>query len=261
MSNAQAGLISSATLATSALGGIVAGVLSDRFGRRRLLVWTILLYSLGSLATATSQTLAELMLWRALVGLGLGGQWAAGATLVAETWPARTRAKAMGFMQGGWAAGYMLAAVVSGFILPRFGWRPLFVVGVLPALLTVWVRRKVEESPVWLRTRSRSSMLDLFRPPLLRKTVLATAVATVTLLGYWGLFSWLPGFLGAPRSAGGAGLTIVNTSAWVFIMQAGALLGYVSFGFLADRFGRRPVFSFYVFMAAVLTPIYGLLPK
>jgi MFS family permease len=166
----------------------------------------------------------------------------------------------MGFMQGGWAAGYMLAAVVSGLILPRFGWRPLFVIGVLPALLTVWVRRKVEESPVWLRTRSRASMLDLFRPPLLRKTALATAVATVTLLGYWGLFSWLPGFLGAPRSAGGAGLTIVNTSAWVFIMQAGALAGYVSFGFLADRFGRRPVFTFYVVVAAVLTPVYGLLP-
>jgi MFS family permease len=262
LSNAQAGLISSATLATSAIGGIVAGVLSDRFGRRRLLVWTILLYSLGSLATATSHTLLELMLWRALVGLGLGGQWAAGATLVAETWPARTRAKAMGFMQGGWAAGYMLAAVVSGLILPRFGWRPLFVIGVLPALLTVWVRSKVEESPVWLRTkRSRSSLLDLFRPPLLRKTALATAIATVTLLGYWGLFSWLPGFLGAPKSAGGAGLTIVNTSAWVFIMQAGALAGYVSFGFLADRFGRRPVFCFYVLIAAVLTPIYGLLPK
>jgi MFS family permease len=261
LSNAQAGLISAATLATSAIGGIAAGVLSDRFGRRRLLVWTILLYSFGSLATATAGSLAELLLWRAVVGFGLGGEWAAGATLVAETWPAPTRAKAMGFMQGGWALGYMLAAVVSGIVLPRWGWRPLFVVGVAPALLTMWMRRHVEESPVWLRQRSRSSMLDLFGPALLRKTALATSVATATLLGYWGLFSWLPGFLGAPKSAGGAGLTVVNTSAWVFLMQAGALAGYVSFGFLADRFGRRPVFMTYVLAAAVLTPVYGLLPR
>jgi MFS family permease len=132
---------------------------------------------------------------------------------------------------------------------------------VAPALLTMWMRRHVEESPVWLRQRSRSSMLDLFGPALLRKTALATSVATATLLGYWGLFSWLPGFLGAPKSAGGAGLTVVNTSAWVFLMQAGALAGYVSFGFLADRFGRRPVFMTYVLAAAVLTPVYGLLPR
>jgi MFS family permease len=123
LTNAQAGMVASVTLIASAVGGIGAGILADRIGRRRTLIYTILLYSLASGGAATSQTIAQLVFWRGLVGLGLGGEWSAGAVLVAESWPAKDRAKAIGFMQSGWALGYMLAAGVSAVILPRFGWR------------------------------------------------------------------------------------------------------------------------------------------
>ena len=264
LSNAEAGLVSSATLIASAGGGILAGVVSDHIGRRATLVYTILAYSLASAGSAFSQGLLDLILWRALVGLGLGGEWSAGATLVSESWPAEHRGKAISFMQSGWAIGYMAAALLSGFILPRFGWRILFLIGVLPALLTVLVRRKVEEPEIWKRSRSErppGGFLAIFRPPHGRLTLLATVLATSVLFAYWGLFTWLPGFLAAPVVAGGAGLSIVRTSAFVFTAQFGAYAGYLTFGVLADRWGRRPAFAAYVLAAALLVPVYGLTPR
>jgi len=260
-SAATAGLVSSATLVFSSGGGIVAGVLSDRIGRTRTLIYTILIYSFASAGSATSLGLASLLFWRAIVGLGLGGAWSAGAVLVAESWPARHRAKAIGLMQSGWAIGYMLAAAITALILPRYGWRMLFLAGILPALLTVWIQRKVKEPAIWVKQEKSIPIRSLFRPPLARRTILATLLATAVLIAYWGLATWLPGFLSAPRDQGGAGLNILRTSAFVFTMQFGAFLGYLSFGWMADIFGRRPVFSVYVFVAAVLTPIYGLIPR
>ena len=260
--NKTAGLVSSATLIASSVGGIAAGILADRIGRRRTLIYTILLYSLASAGSATSSGLVTLLFWRALIGLGLGGEWSAGAVLVAESWPPENRAKAIGLMQSGWAIGYMLAAVVTAIVLPRFGWRWLFLTGVLPAVFTVWVQRKVEEPQIWLkRSRASTSLLTLFRPPLARITLCATALATSVLFAYWGLFTWLPAFLSTPVAQGGGGLNIARTSAWIFVMQTGTFLGYVSFGWLADRFGRRPAFFTYVIAAAILTPIYGLTPR
>lgn len=257
---AQAGLVSSFTLLTSAAGGVMAGIVSDKVGRRRTLVYTILFYSLASAGSATARNLNELLFWRSLVGLGMGGEWSAGAVLVAETWSAEHRAKAIGFMQSGWAAGYMLAAGVSALILPRYGWRVLFLVGVLPAFLCSFIRRKVMEPEVWVNRQEVAPLSSLVKPPLLRITLPATAVATSVLLAYWGLFTWLPGFLSAPREQGGAGFSIVRTSGWILAMQAGAFLGYLSFGFLADRYGRRPVFVAYMLAASLLTPIYGTSP-
>jgi MFS family permease len=261
-SNSTAGLVSSATLIASSIGGIGAGILADRIGRRRTLIYTILTYSIASAGSATSTGLVTLLFWRALIGLGLGGEWSAGAVLVAETWPAEHRAKAVSLMQSGWAIGYMLAAVVTALVLPRYGWRLLFLAGLLPALLTIWIQRKVEEPQIWLtRSRTPVSLLTLFRPPLARITWCATALATSVLFAYWGLFTWLPAFLSAPVAQGGAGLNIARTSAWIFVMQTGTFMGYISFGWLADRFGRRPAFLGYVLAAAILTPIYGLTPR
>src|SRR5580704_13281889 len=260
-SASTAGLVSSATLITSAAGGIAAGIIADRIGRTRTLVYTILLYSIGSAGSATSVGLLSLLAWRAVVGLGLGGAWSAGAVLVSESWPPQHRAKAIGLMQSGWAIGYMLAAVTTALILPRFGWRMLFLVGILPAFLTIWIQRKVKEPEIWSAQSATGRFTDLFRPPLARRTLLATALATSVLFAYWGLNTWLPGFLSAPKSQGGAGLNILDTSSWIFVMQFGAFLGYVSFGWMADRFGRRPVFFLYVLAAAILTPIYGLTPR
>jgi MFS family permease len=261
LSNAQAGLVSSVTLITSAAGGIVAGMLSDRLGRKRMLMYTICLYSFASAGTALSNGLWGLVFWRALVGLGLGGEWSAGATLVSESWPAEHRAKAIGLMQSGWALGYMLAAVLSAVILPRYGWRMLFLAGLAPALLTLVIRRKVTEPSIWLNRRGSGRLSDIFRGRLGRTTLIATALATATLFAYWGLFTWLPGFLAAPKSSGGAGLDILRTSGWIFTMQIGAFFGYVTFGYFADRFGRRPAFLGYVLTASVLTPVYGLIPS
>jgi MFS family permease len=261
-SAATAGIISSVTLVASAVGGIAAGVVADRIGRSRTLIYTILLYSIGSGGSALSTGLFSLFAWRAVVGLGLGGEWSAGAVLVSEHWPAENRAKAIGLTQSGWALGYMLAAVVTALILPRFGWRVLFLVGVLPAFLTIWIQRKVKEPEIWSRKQaSAAPFSSLFRPPLARRTILATCLATSVLFAYWGVNTWLPGFLSAPKAQGGAGLDIVQTSAWIFTMQIGAFLGYVTFGWLADLFGRRPTFFTYVFIAAILTPIYGLTPR
>lgn len=260
-SASTAGLVSSATLITSAVGGIIAGMLADRFGRTRTLIYTILLYSIGSGGSATSTGIVSLLAWRAVVGLGLGGAWSSGAVLVSESWPAQYRAKAIGLMQSGWALGYMLAAATTALILPRYGWRVLFLVGVLPAFITILIQRKVKEPEVWINRTKASPITDLFHPPLLKRTFLATALTTSVLFAYWGVATWLPGFLSAPKSQGGAGLDVLKTSGWIFTMQFGAFLGYISFGWMADRFGRRPTFCGYVLAAAILTPIYGLTPR
>ncbi|MCL4793237.1 MAG: MFS transporter [Bryobacteraceae bacterium] len=262
-SNAQAGLVSSATLIASAFGGIAAGWVSDRIGRRRTLIYTILLYSFASAGSATAGGLGALLAWRALVGLGLGGEWSAGATLVAEWWPAEHRGKAVSFMQSGWALGYIAAAGLSALILPVFGWRALFLCGVLPALLTLWIRRHVAEPAIWSASRGqpRGGFRDLFRHPLRKRTLDATMLATTVLFGYWGLFTWLPGFLSAPAAQGGAGLDVVRTSGFMIAMQVGAFFGYLAFGWLADRLGRRPAFAAYVAAAALVTPLYGLAPR
>lgn len=257
-SAAQAGLASSFTLAFSALGGIVFGILSDRIGRARSLVLSILIYSVASAGTAMSWNLASLLFWRGAIGIGLGAEWSAGAVLVAETWPVEHRAKAVGIMQSGWALGYMLAAGMTAWILPRWGWRVLFLSGLFPALFAVVIRRHLKEPAIWKnRPRSSARIGDLFRGHLLPRTVAGSALATSVLFAYWGLFTWIPGFLSATPAKGGAGLTVVGTSAFVIPMQLGAFAGYVAFGWLADKFGRRPVFVAYVVGAAIVTPIYG----
>jgi MFS family permease len=261
LSLAEAGLVTTATMLASAVGGIASGVLCDRIGRRRTLIYTILIYSLASGGSATATGLWSLIFWRMLVGIGLGGEWSAGAVLVAESWPAEHRGKAVSFMQSGWALGYMAASLLSAVILPRWGWRALFLAGVLPALLTLLIRRKVEEPEVWRERKQAGRFTDIFRRPLGGRTLLATALATTVLLAYWGLFSWLPAFLAGPREAGGAGMSIVRSSLWVFVMQAGAYAGYLCFGWLGDKLGRKPAFVIYVLASAVLTPIYGLIPR
>ncbi|MBZ5587928.1 MAG: MFS transporter [Acidobacteriia bacterium] len=259
LSAAAAGALASVTLLTSAIGGIVFGVLADKLGRARSLGWSILVYSVFTGLTATARSLPELVLWRSLVGIGLGGEWAAGSVLVAETWPAEHRGKAVGLMQSGWAIGYILAALLASLILPRFGWRPLFAIGVVPAIFAWWVMRRVPEPEIWRRTErgTRLAIASLFRPPLLRNVGAATSLTTCVLFAYWGLFTWIPAYLASPVSAGGAGMGVVRSSGWIVPMQLGAFLGYVLFGVLADRFGRRPVFATFVVGAAVLVPIYG----
>lgn len=265
--DATAGLLGTVTLIVSAIGGIVFGALADRLGRVRALILTVVIFSICSLGAATSQSLLQLLVWRLLLGFGMGGEWATGAALVSEHWPAEHRGKAVGIMQSGWALGYILAAVAAALILGTLdlgpeGWRWLFVVGALPATLTFWIQRRIPEPALWREQKARSEKRGnpyavLFGSHLRRRTVLASLLTAAVQFGYWGLFFWLPTFLGSPVEKGGAGLTIVKSMSWLIPVQIGAYFGYLSFGFLADYFGRRRTFIAFLVVVAAAVPLYG----
>jgi MFS family permease len=264
MSTATAGLMGSLTLAASAVGGVLFGIFADRFGRVKALMGSILIYSIFTGACGLSQNIAQLAVFRVLLGLGMGGEWATGAALVAETWPSEHRGKALGIMQSSWAVGYALAAAITALVLPRLGWRAVFFAGVLPALLTFWIRRHVEEPEIWKKSAAEkrrlsagSRLAEIFRPPLLRHTLVTSLMNAGTMFAWWGLFTWIPAYLGLPPGQGGMGLSVVKTSTWIIIMQVGMWLGYVSFGFICDRIGRKVTYIFYLFAAAVFVFLYS----
>ncbi|HEY0593749.1 MAG TPA: MFS transporter [Thermoanaerobaculia bacterium] len=260
------GLLTSVALIAGAAGGILFGRLADRFGRVRAMTWSILLYSASTALLATSSTLFELVLWRSILGLGMGGEWSSGSVLVSETWPAEKRAKAMGLMQSGWAIGALTAAGLSALLLERYGWRVLFLVGAFPAVVAFVIRRTVPEPEIWKRSDQATQhhgggFGTMFRPPFLRRTILASAVASAVLVAYWGLFSWLPTFLATPVEKGGAGLTITKSARWMVLVQIGAFFGYVTFGWIADRVGRRPAFTLFMVAATIVVPLYAMAPS
>jgi MFS family permease len=256
---AEAGLLNSLTLAASAVGGMAFGMIADRAGRTRALMASILVYSLASFACGLSQTLTQLAVCRLVLGLGMGGEWTTGAALIAETWPPQHRGKALGIMQSAWAIGEMIAAAVTLVVLPRFGWRAVFFVGVLPALVVFWIRRDVPESPIWLERggAGRASLAPMWRPDIRGKAVLATLMNACGMFGYWGLFTWIPGYLALPEGQGGRGLGIAASLTWVLIMAPGKWLGYTLFGFSADAIGRRRSYVIYLLVAAALVPVFG----
>jgi MFS family permease len=180
------------------------------------------------------------------------------AALVAETFPAAARSKALAFVQSFWAIGYALGAALTALIQPRFGWRAVFFAGVIPALATLWVRRSVHDAPSFERDRQANpSPLQLFRAPLARGTLVCATMNAATLFAWWGLFTWTPRFLSLPVAQGGHGLSIVNTSAWTIVMQLGTFLGYLSFGSIAERFGQKRTYIGYLVIAAAAVPIFA----
>ncbi len=271
ISMAIAGMLASVTLLSSAFGGVIFGVVADKIGRKKSLLIAIAIYTVCTGLSALARSVPELVLYRTILGLGMGGAWAAGALLVNETWPSEHRGKASGFMQAGWAIGYMLAAVLAGLILADHGWRMLFLVGIIPSsIILIFIFFACEEPQVWLDYRRKQRLtpanktekvrfFDIFKGRLLRLTLIGVLFTSFLQLAYWGLFTWLPGFLSTPVAKGGAGMDIVKTSGWIFAMQLGALAGYSAFGFLADKWGRKQAFIFFLAIAAVLVPVYGSL--
>lgn len=258
LTKAQAGALGSITLLGGAAGGLLFGWVADRFGRTRALMGSVLIYSVFTAACGLSQNLWQFAVLRALLGLGMGGEWASGAALVSETWPARLRGRALGFMQSAWAIGFAAAALVVGFVLPRFGWRMVYFVGVLPALFILWVRRNVEEPEVWKRpATTRARFGDMFRRPMLGLTVGVTFMNACTLFGWWGLNGWIPAYLSLAPAQGGIGLSTSAMSWLVVAMQIGMWLGYVSFGYITDTLNRKRVYVAYLVAASVLLPLYG----
>jgi len=261
LSNATAGLLGSITLVAAAVGGIAFGVVADRLGRKKALMGAVLIYSVFTAACGFAQTVAQLAVFRILLGIGMGGEWATGAALVSESFPAKHRGKALAFVQSAWAIGYGLAALVNLIVMPIWGWRGVFFVGVVPALFTIWIRRRVEEPQIWRESSSsdRGRISALFAPGFARLTAFITLMNACTLFGWWGLNSWVPAYLNLPETRGGIGLSSSTMSLFVIAMQIGMWLGYVSFGFVADAIGRKRTYIIFVLAASVLLPVYGYL--
>lgn len=267
MSKQGAGLLNTLTLLASGIGGVLFGFIADRIGRTRALMLSILTYSICSFASGLATSVVVLACLRFLLGLGMGGEWNTGATLVAETWPTHLRARAVAMVQSSWAIGYALAAVVAGVMLQRTTWRYVFFVGVLPALVTLWIQKGVPESELWKQRRvanqpeikgSSIRFADLFGPRYRRKTLTLLLMNTFGMFGWWGLFSWIPPYLSLPVEQGGRGFGALNTTALlVFLNLVGMGPGYATFGWIADRLGRRPSVILYTLMAATFVPLYA----
>jgi len=274
MSKATSGLLYTLTLLASGIGGILFGFIADRIGRKRALMLSILTYSICSFASGLSTSVLMLAVFRFILGLGMGGEWNTGATLVAETWPTEWRAKAISIVQSSWAIGYAVAAVVAGIVLHYADWRMVFFVGVLPALVTLWIQNKVPESEMWKEHHrlaqdservaeaqlkyEHDSFARIFRPPLVKHTFALLFANFFGMFGWWGLFTWLPPYLSLPVSQGGRGFGVVGTTTLLVTLNLfGMFPGYASFGWIADRLGRRRSFLLYTLTAAVLVPLYA----
>jgi MFS family permease len=258
LSAAMSGAMMSVTLISAAVGGLAFGWFADRFGRVRALTICILIYSVATGLCGLTHTATQFMVCRVLLGLGMGGEWASGAALVAETWPGRHRGKALAFVQSSWAAGYALGAVIVALVMPRFGWRAVFFVGIAPALIALWVQRALREPDAWRKQRTTQVPVgQLFRGALGRSLLVCATMNAAALFAWWGLFTWVPRFLSMPIADGGRGLGIVGTSEWTIVMQGGAFLGYISFGYLADRFSRKYIYIVFLVVAALLVPLFA----
>lgn len=282
MSKTTAGWLGTLTLLASGIGGVFFGVLADRIGRKQALMASIVTYSVCSFASGLATSIAMLAVARFVLGLGMGGEWNTGATLVAESWPTNLRAKAIAIVQSSWALGFAAAALVAGPVSRYFGWRAVFFVGILPAVITLWIQHRVPESEMWkerggrqgplapeekprlLANNARSgapgaaSTAVIFRPPYVKHTFALLLFNFFGMFAWWGLFTWLPPYLSLPVEQGGRGFGVLGmTTLLVVLNLCGMFPGYASFGWVADRIGRRNAFLLYSTVAAVLIPIYA----
>ncbi|MGW5496151.1 MFS transporter [Streptomyces olivaceoviridis] len=270
LSSGQTGLFTTVTLVVSAVCGAAAGVIADRVGRVRALMITVVTYAVFTVACGFAPTYETLLVFRALQGLGFGGEWAVGAILVAEYASARHRGRTLGAIQSSWAVGWGLAAVVYTLVFSFAGddlaWRVMFWTGALPALLVVWLRRSVHDAPTATAAREqdprRGSFTAIFRPAgrdgapgLLRTTVFASLLSTGVQGGYYTLATWVPTYLKSDR-----GLSVVGTGGYLAFLISGAFLGYLTGGHLTDRLGRRNNIWLFALLSAVCILAYANIP-
>ena len=258
----QTGLLSTATLVSSALGGVIAGVLADRIGRVRTLMVTVLAYAIFTALCGLAPNYETLLVFRALQGLGFGGEWAAGAILVAEYASDRHRGRTVAMVQSAWAVGWGLAVIVYTVVFNVFdegtAWRVLFFTGAAPALLVFYLRRNLAEAPVYLehqKDHQRESLLTIFRRPLLKTTVFTSLLATGCQGGYYTLATWVPSYLKHDR-----GLSVVGTGGYLAFLISGAFCGYLTGGYFTDRLGRKLTFRIFAVLSGILIILYTQLP-
>ncbi|MEU6284332.1 MFS transporter [Streptomyces sp. NPDC047028] len=270
LDSGQTGLLTTVTLVVSAVGGALAGVLADRVGRVRALMITVSTYAVFTVACGFAPDYGTLLVCRALQGLGFGGEWAVGAVLVAEYASARHRGRTLGAVQSSWAVGWALAAVVYTLVFSFAGddlaWRVMFWTGALPALLVLWLRRRVHDAPEATAAREhsprRGSFTAIFRPGpdgdrgLLRTTVFASLLSTGVQGGYYTLATWVPTYLKTDR-----GLSVVGTGGYLTFLISGAFLGYLTGGHLTDRLGRRRTIWLFALLSAICVLVYANIPQ
>jgi MFS family permease len=261
-----AGLAGTVTLLASAIGGWLGGYLADRIGRVRTLQFTILWFSVFSLVCAFVQNFDQLLIARALLGLGFGGEWAAGAVLMGESIRAQYRGRAVGSVQSGWAVGWGLAvlsqAVLFSYLPPTTAWRWMFAVGAVPALLVFFLRRYVEEPEIAAATRAkqnasgeRPGLHEIFAGPILKTTILASLAVTGCQGGYYAITFWVPRFLTTERK-----LSVVGSTGYLAALIIGSFVGYLVGAWLADKIGRRNLFLTFSIGAIAIVLLYTQVP-
>jgi len=266
MSKNDAGILATAVLLISAVGGWLAGTLADRFGRARILQLTIIWFAFFTFLSGFTHSFWQLLFTRGLQGLGFGGEWAVGSVLMGETIRAQHRGKAVGTVQGGWAIGWGLAALCYGLfftVLPEAtAWRAMFWIGILPAFLVFYIRRKVPEPQVFAETRKKvestgekAVFLQIFSPSVLRITALTALLATGAQGGYYAITTWLPTFLKTQRK-----LSVMNTTGYLIVIIAGSFVGYMVSAYLADRLGRKKTLILYAVCSFLTVIAYTYLP-
>jgi MFS family permease len=257
LSSAQAGSLITWTLFGAVVGGVIFGVLSDRCGRVRILMWTILIFAGFTGLCAFARGYWDLVAYRTLAGVGLGGEFGIGMTLAAEAWPASRRARVSSYVALGWQAGVLLAALITPWLLPRIGWRGMFLVGLAPALVAFLVRRALDEPEIFVRHRAintdRHALRLLLKDANIRRTTLGIAVlCAVQIFGYYGLMIWMPSYL-----ASRLGFNLTRSGLWTAATVLGMAAGIWIFGQLADRIGRKPIFILFQSGAAVMVFVYS----
>ena len=252
----QAGSLVTWTLAGAVAGGITFGILSDHFGRIRVLTWTILVFAAFTGLCAFARGYWDLAAYRLIAGLGLGGEFGIGMALAAEAWPASKRARVSSYVALGWQFGVILAALVTPALLPRIGWRGMFLVGLAPALVAFVVRRALDEPQIFVRKHAvgkENSLGLLFKDRrTIRTTVGIGIMCSVFNLGYYSLMTWLPSYLAASL-----GFSLTRAGLWTAVTVLGMAVGIWTFGQLADRLGRKPVFVLFQIAAMVMVFVYS----
>ena len=241
------------SLFATGFGGIIFGALGDKYGRKKVLQWTIIIYSIGTLLSAFSWSFYSLIIFRFITGLGVGGEWATGQIYINETFPDKLRAKFGASMQSGAPVGVILAAIVGGLVCPIIGWRLTFLVSVLPALSVILIRRHLKESDVWLQNKDQfknkhplQEFKELFSKEYRKIFLMCLILCGFGMSAYWYTYSWLPTYLAQER-----GLAAVGTTFGVVLIQCGDFTGYTTFGYVADKLGRRPAFTIYSFIMGI----------
>ena len=264
ISKGEAGLLGTSALLLSSLGGWLAGLAADRFGRVKVLQLTILWFAFFTFLSGFANGFTQLLVFRGLQGLGFGGEWAVGSVLIGETIRSKYRGRAVGTVQGGWAIGWGISALFYtlffAVLSPHLAWRAMFWIGLLPALLAVWVRSHVSESTIFEKAQaankleSATNFLQIFSPALLKTTMLASLVALGAQGGYYAITTWLPLYLNA------RGLSVMHTGGYLLVVIAGSFAGYLTAAHLADKIGRKWTLTLFAVLSFTTVLFYTAFP-